>query len=320
MVLLDVQDLKTYYFTARGSVKAVDGISFQVNKGEALGLAGESGCGKTTVALSLMKILPHGGKIVGGKVFLNGENLVQLEDKQMRKRMRWKKISLVFQGAMNALHPCYRVGDQIVEAIMIHETHVKKKEAKEKAGKLLEMVGIESSRASSYPHELSGGMKQRAMMSMALACDPELLIADEPGTALDVIIQAQVLKLLKELKKRLDLGMILISHDLSIIAETCEKCAIMYAGKIMEYGDIVNLFKDPLHPYTKGLTRAFPSIKSAKRRMVSIPGFPPNLMSPPLGCRFHTRCPRVAEICRKEEPAFIEVRGKHYVACHRLDA
>lgn len=319
MPILDVQDLKTHYFTLRGSVKAVDGVSFQVDKGEALGLAGESGCGKTTVALSLLRILPSGGKIVGGKILFGEEDLVKLKEKQMRA-MRWKKISIVFQGAMNALNPLFKVGDQIVEAIRTHERKVKKKKAWERAKKLLETVGIEPSRATNYPHEFSGGMRQRGLIAMALACNPVLLIADEPGTALDVIVQAQVLKLMSELKDKLNLAMIMITHDLSIISETCEKAAIMYAGKIVEQGDIVTIFKEPLHPYTQGLIGAFPNIKAAKRRMSSIPGFPPDLLEPPTGCRFHPRCSRVMDICKKEEPKSIKVAGKHFVACHLITA
>ena len=316
MALLDVQNLKTYYFTLRGSVKAVEGVNFQVEKGKALGLAGESGCGKTTVALSILRILPLGGKILGGKILFKGEDLVRLKEDKMRKKVRWKGISIIFQGAMNALNPVYKVGDQIAEAILTHETNVGKKEAKDRTGKLLEMVGIEPSRADNYPHEFSGGMRQRALIAMSLACNPDLLIADEPGTALDVIVQAQTLRLMKELKDRLNLGMILITHDLSIIAETCEKCAIMYAGKVVESGDIVTIFKEPLHPYTQGLMAAFPSIKTAKREMTSIQGFPPDLLDPPSGCRFHPRCSYAMDICSKEEPRFMEVSGGHYVACH----
>lgn len=316
MVLLDVQDLKTYYFTLRGSVKAVEGVNFQVEKGKALGLAGESGCGKTTVALSILKILPSGGKILGGKILFNDKDLVEIDEKEMRKDVRWKGISIVFQGAMNALNPVYKVGDQIIEAISTHERDVSKKEATDRTGKLLEMVGIEPSRASNYPHEFSGGMRQRALIAMSLACNPELLIADEPGTALDVIVQAQVLKLLRELKDRLNLGMILITHDLSIIAEICDEIAIMYAGKIVEYGEIVTIFKESLHPYTQGLLHSFPSIKSAKMNMISIPGSPPDLLAPPTGCRFHPRCPYVKGICRKEDPKFVEVAENHYIACH----
>jgi peptide/nickel transport system ATP-binding protein len=319
MALLDVQDLKTHYSTLRGSVKAVDGVSFQVNKGESLGLAGESGCGKTTIALSLLRILPSGGEIVGGKILFGKEDLVKLEEKQMRK-MRWKEISIVFQGAMNALNPLFKVGDQIAEAIRTHEPKVKKKEAWKRTEELLETVGIEPSRATNYPHEFSGGMRQRALIAMALACNPDLIIADEPGTALDVIVQAQVLKLMGELKNRLNLSMIMITHDLSIISETCEKVAIMYAGKIVEQGDIVTIFKEPLHPYTQGLIGAFPNIKAAKRRMVSMHGSPPDLLEPPTGCRFHPRCSHVMDICKKEDPKSIKVAGNHYVACHLITA
>jgi len=319
MALLDVQNLKTHYSTLRGFVKAVDGVSFQVNKGESLGLAGESGCGKTTIALSLLRILPSGGEIVGGKILFGKEDLVKLEEKQMRK-MRWKRISIVFQGAMNALNPLFKVGDQIVEAIRTHELKVKKKEAWKRTEELLETVGIEPSRATNYPHEFSGGMRQRALIAMALACNPDLIIADEPGTALDVIVQAQVLKLMGELKNRLNLSMIMITHDLSIISETCEKVAIMYAGKIVEQGDIVTIFKEPLHPYTQGLIGAFPNIKAAKRRMISIHGSPPDLLEPPTGCRFHPRCSHVMDICKKEEPKSIKVAENHYVACHLITA
>jgi peptide/nickel transport system ATP-binding protein len=315
MALLEVQDLRTYYHTVRGPVKAVDGVNFQVEKGEALGLAGESGCGKTTVALSILRILPTGGKIVGGKVLFRGEDLINLKDEQMRA-VRWKGISIVFQGAMNALNPLFKVGDQIVEAIRLHEPKVKKKEAWERTEKLFETVGLEPSRAKHFPHEYSGGMRQRGLIAMALACNPGLLIADEPGTALDVIVQAQVLKLMSELKDKLNLGMILITHDLSIITETCEKVAIMYAGKIVERGDIVTIFKKPLHPYTQGLISAFPSIKATKRRMSSIHGSPPDLLNPPTGCRFHPRCPHTMDICKKQDPESLRLDRDHFVACH----
>ncbi len=318
IVLLEIRDLKTYYYTVRGPVKAVDGINFQVKKGEALGLAGESGCGKTTVALSVLRILPPGGKIVGGKILFGGEDLVELKDKQMRD-IRWKGISIVFQGAMNAMNPLFKVGDQIVEAIRFHEPKVKKKQAWERTEKLFETVGLEPSRANNYPHEFSGGMRQRGLIAMALACNPQLLIADEPGTALDVIVQAQVLKLMSELKDKLNLGMILITHDLSIISETCEKAAIMYAGKIVEQGDIVTIFKKPLHPYTQGLIGAFPSIKAAKKRMTSIHGSPPDLLNPPAGCRFNPRCPHAMDICKKEDPQTLKLAREHYVACHLVE-
>ncbi|MCJ7430871.1 ABC transporter ATP-binding protein [Candidatus Bathyarchaeota archaeon] len=316
MTLLDVQNLTTYYTIGRGSVKAVEGISFQLEKGEAMGLVGESGCGKTTAALSLLRILPYNGRIVTGKIVFKGTDIVQLSEDKLRKEIRWKGISLIFQGAMNALNPVYRIEEQIVEAIQLHESNVKKKEARERVGKLLEMVGVDKSRARNYPHEFSGGMRQRAMIAMALSSNPDIVIADEPGTALDVIVQAQVLKLLDELKKRLDLALLMITHDLSLVAEVCEKLAVMYAGNMAEYGNVLNLFKKPLHPYTQDLIGAFPNIHSAKRLMISIPGSPPDLLSPPSGCRFHPRCKYAMDICKKERPELKKVAENHYVACH----
>jgi peptide/nickel transport system ATP-binding protein len=316
MVLLDVQHLATYYTTLRGPVRAVEDVNFQLEKGEAMGLAGESGCGKTTVALSLLRILPYNGKIVRGKILLKDKDIVKLSESKIRKDIRWKSMSLIFQGAMNALNPVYKIENQIVEAIRIHEPNVSKGEAAERVGKLFEMVGVEASRAKNYPHEFSGGMRQRAMIAMALASNPDLVIADEPGTALDVIVQAQVLKLLNELKKSLNLSIIMITHDLSIITETCEKLVIMYAGNIAESGDIIAIHKKPLHPYTQDLISAFPDIHAEKRRMTSIPGIPPDLLQPPPGCRFHPRCKYAMDICRKEVPKFIEAGKNHYVACH----
>jgi len=317
MALLEVKNLKTYFKIKRGYVKAVDNISFQVEKGEAMGLAGESGCGKTTTALTILKILPPNGEIRGGKILFSGINLVEIPEEKMRKDIRWKGISIVFQGAMNALNPVYKVGDQIVEAIRLHE-NVTKEEATTRAKKLLELVGIEPSRFGNYPHEFSGGMKQRALIAMALSCNPLLMIADEPGTALDVVVQAQILKLLRELKDKLNFSMILITHDLSIIAEVCEKTTIMYAGKIVEHGSSVNIFKRPLHPYTSGLIAAFPNIKGPRTRVTSIPGIPPDLLHPPSGCRFHPRCKYAMDICKKKEPIEVEVEKDHYVACHLI--
>jgi len=318
MTLLDIKDLSTYYYTLRGPVKAVEHVSLQVQKGEAFGLAGESGCGKTTLALSILKILPPGGRIVGGKIFFKNMNLTDFDENEMREKIRWKSISLIFQGAMNALNPVFKVGDQIVEAIQIHEKNVKKDEAQERAEKLLEMVGIEPSRVNNYPHEFSGGMRQRALIAMALACNPDLLIADEPGTALDVVVQAQILRLMKELKEKLNLSIIMITHDLSIIAETCEKLAIMYAGNLVESGDVLTIFKEPLHPYTQGLIWAFPSIKSAKQEMFSIQGSPPNLLTPPSGCRFHPRCEYAMDICKKKIPDHTVLSNDHVVMCHLI--
>jgi len=318
MVLLEVKGLKTYFSTLSGDVKAVDGVTFDIEAGKATGLAGESGCGKTTTALSILRVLPTNGRIVDGKILFKGKDIVRLDEDVVREDIRWKEISIVFQGAMNALNPVYSIGDQIVEAITLHEPDVSKQEALERAGKLMELVGIDASRLSNYPHEFSGGMRQRAMIAMALACNPSMLIADEPSTALDVIVAAQVLRLLRELKKKLNLGMLLITHDLSIIAELCEKTAIMYAGKIMEYGDIVSVFKTPLHPYTQGLINAFPDITAERHQMASIPGTPPNLLNPPKGCRFHPRCKYAMDICKREIPPLIEVKKGHFVACHLI--
>ena len=316
MPVLEVEGLTTHYRILRGWVRAVENISFKVEQGEALGIAGESGSGKSTVALSLLKILPAGGVIRSGKILFEGQDLVPLSDAQMRK-IRWKGISIVFQGAMNAFNPVYKVGEQIAEAIKLHDEGVTGSDVKERVAKLLETVGIEASRANNYPHEFSGGMRQRALIAMALASNPTMLIGDEPGTALDVIVQAQTLKLLRDLKDRLGLSMILISHDLSIIAETCEKVAIMYAGKIVEYGDAVSIFKNPMHPYTQGLIKAFPSIKGERVRLSSIPGQPPDLLHPPPACRFNPRCPYVMDVCKKVEPLLeAHSESKHLVACH----
>jgi len=314
--VLQLDGLTTNYRTLRGWVRAAEDVSFTVEKGEALGLVGESGCGKTTVALSILKLLPSGGRIRRGKILFNGEDLVPLSDKEMRK-IRWKGISIVFQGAMNALNPVFKVRDQIVEAIRLHEPDVSKSDAKKRAEGLFEMVGVEPSRITNYPHEFSGGMRQRALIAMALAANPQLLIADEPGTALDVIVQAQVLQLMRSLKEKLGLSMVMISHDLSIVAEVCENVAIMYAGQLVEYGSAEAIFKEPLHPYTQGLIGAFPSIRGERKKLVSIPGQPPDLLSPPTGCRFHPRCPYAMDVCKKEKPQLKKVgSGNHYVACY----
>jgi len=313
--LLKVENLRMYYNTIRGNVKAVDDVSFTVSTRESLGLAGESGCGKTSAALSVMRLLPSNGRIVDGAITLDGDDITKMGDKEIRQKIRWKRISMIFQGAMNALHPTYTIGHQIAEAMLEHEA-INKKEALGRAGKLLEVVGIESQKTNRYPHELSGGMKQRVVTAMALACNPDLVIADEPTTALDVIVQAQVLRVMKELQSRLDLSWILITHDLSMIAETCTNAAIMYAGKIVEYGDVVPMFKEPLHPYTQKLILAFPSVIGPKMELSSIHGFPPDLLNPPKGCRFHPRCPQAMDICRTNDPPFVKSSKDQYVACH----
>jgi peptide/nickel transport system ATP-binding protein len=315
MSVLDVRGLKMFYSTLKGDVKAVDDVRLEMEKGEALGLVGESGCGKTTFALSIMRLLPWNGRIVDGKILFDGVDIIGMEEGKFNKDYRWKRLSYVFQGAMNALNPVFKVGDQIAEAITIHED-VEKDEALERARDLFKLVGIDPERVSSYPHELSGGMKQRAMIAMALACNPDFIIADEPTTALDVIVQAQTLQVMNELRKKLGLTMMLITHDLSVVAQICTTVAIMYAGKIVEYADIDTIFSNPAHPYTKALISAFPSIKESRRELNSIAGAPPNLLNPPTGCRFNPRCPQRMDVCTRQEPEYLDLGDRHFVACH----
>lgn len=314
MSLLEVKDLKTYFHTKEGIVKAVDGVTFTLEEGEAIALVGESGCGKTTTALSITKLLPQEGQIAGGNVLFNGDDLVKIPHGKMR-RTRWNDISIVFQGAMNSLNPVMKVGDQIIEAIMLHKGS-SRMEAKKKVKELFELVEINSERMDQYPHEFSGGMKQRAMIAMALACDPKLIIGDEPTTALDVMVQAQILNLLEKLRKDLNMSMILITHDLSVMGETCDKAAIMYAGKIVELGSVEDILDKHLHPYTEKLVQSFPDIYGSREMISSIPGSPPNLLNPPGGCLFHPRCEFATEECHSKEPVLKEVSPNHFVSCH----
>jgi len=314
MALLEVSELRTYFKTQEGVLKAVDGIDFVLDKGQAMGLAGESGCGKTTAALSIMKLLPANGYIASGSIQFMGQNMAKVTGDKLRA-IRWRDISIIFQGAMNALNPVKRVGDQIVEPILLHEK-VDEAVAEKRVKELFELVGINPNRIREYPHEFSGGMRQRVMIAMALACKPRLVICDEPTTALDVMIQAQILQLLKNLQRELELAMIIISHDLSVLAETCEFLCIMYAGKIVERSTAVEVFANPQHPYTKGLIGAFPNIKGDKKMPASIAGNPPNLIHPPVGCRFSPRCYMAADICQTEEPPLLEVLPGHFAACH----
>jgi peptide/nickel transport system ATP-binding protein len=315
--ILEVEDLVTHYLTMQGPVEAVSGISFTVDEGHTLGLAGESGCGKTTAALSIMGLLPSNGRVLGGRIVLDGEDLLKKDEGELRK-IRWKKISIVFQGAMNALNPVINVGEQIAEVILEKED-ITKEDAWKRVREIFDMVELEPSRVRDYPHEFSGGMRQRVMIAMALACYPKLVISDEPITALDVIVQNQILELMKGLQRRLNLSQILITHDLSVIAETCERVGIMYAGKLVEYAEAEPIFKRPLHPYTSLLIGAYPSIVGEKRVLNFIPGAPPNLIDPPKGCRFHPRCPYAREVCSVEEPAYLEEEPGHHAACHFVD-
>jgi len=312
--LIEVDHLKTYFDTRSGTVRAVDDVSWTLEKGESLGLAGESGCGKTTTALSIIRLLPKNGRIVDGHIRYSGKDLATIKESELR-RIRWKHIAIVFQGAMNALNPVKRVSWQIAEAIALHD-NMSFDEAQGRVVELLELVGINPARKDEYPHEFSGGMRQRVMIAMALACRPKIIIADEPVTALDVMIQAQILELLTKLQKELDLSMILISHDLSVIAQTCNKVAIMYGGKIAEYGPAQEVFLDPQHPYTQGLLRSFPDIYGPRDLPPWIPGQPPNLLEPPEGCRFHERCPLAFAECLVREPPLYETRPGHLASCH----
>lgn len=315
---LVVSDLQMHYKTRKGNVRAVDKVSFTLEPGRALGVVGESGCGKSSLGLTLLRLLPKNGEVVGGSIRLGDQELLQLTDEEFRKNVRWTKMSMVFQGAMNALNPVLTVGSQIAEAIVAHE-RTSKEEAAARARQLLEMVGINPDRYHHYPHQFSGGMKQRAVIAMALACNPQIVIADEPTTALDVMVQAQVLKAMADLRERLGLSMILVSHDLSVVAQTCDDVAVMYAGRIVEYGPVEEVFTNPLHPYTQGLTQAFPDIDAERAPIVSIPGTPPNLINPPAGCRFHPRCPLADEACRRIDPELAEKgRAGHKVACLKV--
>ena len=275
-------------------------MSFRLDQGEALGIAGESGCGKTTTALSLVRVLPSNANIVGGSIKLMGIDLVPKSENALR-RYRWREVSIVFQGAMNALNPVQRVRDQIAEPIE-ERLGASKSDARKRAGELLELVGIPRARGVAYPHELSGGMRQRAMIAMALACDPAIVIGDEPTTALDVMVQAQILELLESLRRKLGLSLILITHDLSVIAETCDRVMVMYAGRVAEEGPVAEVFTRPRHPYTQKLLAAFPNIHADRRTLEVIPGSPPDLRNPPPGCRFAPRCSFAMDICTEVVP------------------
>jgi oligopeptide/dipeptide ABC transporter ATP-binding protein len=311
--LLEVRDLKTYFRLESGTVRAVDGVSFRLDYGEALGIVGESGCGKTTTALSLVQILPSNGRIAGGEINLMGIDLVKKTENQLR-RYRWREISIVFQGAMNALNPVQRVIDQIAEPIE-QRLGESKATSLARARELLDLVGIPKQRGSAYPHELSGGMRQRAMIAMALACDPAIVIGDEPTTALDVMVQAQILELLERLRRELGLSLILITHDLSVVAETCDRALVMYAGRVAEEGSVGEIFRRPRHPYTQKLLSSFPNIRADRRTLDVIPGSPPDLRMPPPGCRFAPRCAFAMAVCSEVVPPEVTF-GDVRVACH----
>ena len=311
--ILRVADLTMHYLTRQGEVKAVDDVTFDLWHGQVLGLVGESGCGKTSVAMSLMKLLPDNARLIKGHVFFDGQDLVSMGEDEIR-RYRGRRIAMVFQAAMNSLDPVYRVGDQIIEAIETHAPDTTRAEATDKVAGLFRLVGLQPQFMERYPHEYSGGMRQRAVIAMALACEPDLIIADEPTTALDVIVQDRILRELKDIQRERNMSIIYITHDIGVVAEMTDQTAVMYAGKLVELGDTHEVFQAPIHPYTAGLLSAFPSIRGEKRPLVTLPGEPPNLIDPPQGCRFHPRCPYATEVCRREEPPLVR-RGDHWAAC-----
>ena len=313
VALLAVENLTMHYTTTKGDVQAVDDVSFELAKGESLGLVGESGCGKTSAAISILKLLPENAKILDGHIYFKEQDLVPLPEKEIRK-IRWKGISMVFQAAMNSLNPVYRVGDQLIEAIQAHEK-IDKEEARKRVAELFQLVDLDPERMDHYPHEYSGGMKQRAVIAMALACNPDIIIADEPTTALDVIVQDRILHEMDKIRERLNMGMIYISHDIAVIAEVSDRIGVMYAGKMVEFADTVTIFKRPAHPYTHALMNAFPSLLGEKRDLQMIVGEPPDLLDPPSGCRFHPRCPYVTPVCEREEPRWEELEPNHFIAC-----
>ena len=321
-LILSVHDLTMHYTTRKGDVSAVDGVSFDLAKGQSLGLVGESGCGKTSIAFSLMRLLPENGKIKDGYIMIDGKDLVAMDYEEVLK-YRWKKIAMVFQAAMNALNPVYTVGDQIIEAMELHLGDVTREVARERIAGLFNLVGLDPALMDRYPHEFSGGMRQRAVIAMALSCDPDIIIADEPTTALDVIVQDRILKRIRTLQKELNMAMVYISHDIAVIAEVSDRIGVMYAGRMAELADATDIFERPMHPYTYALIGAFPSIKGKRRELKTLPGEPPDLLDPPSGCRFHPRCPYATEVCREKQPDFMPVNGAsradltqgHYVAC-----
>jgi len=317
MALLEVRDLVVEFGVPSGSARAVDGLSFDVDAGEAVGLVGESGCGKTTTALAIMRLLPDNGRLARGSIRFAGEELTTLELAAFRQR-RWTQMSIIFQGAMNALNPVRRVGDQVLEPISLHEPAISRDAAWTRVGELFEMVGINPDRRRDYPHQFSGGMRQRVMIAMALACRPRLVIGDEPTTALDVMVQAQILELLEDLRRELGLAIILITHDLSVVAETCDRAVVMYAGQLAETGSVALLHDRPLHPYSVRLLGSVPDIRGERVLPEGIPGQPPSPESPVSGCRFHPRCDHAMARCVIDVPTERGFGPAHRVACHAV--
>jgi len=318
MPLLSVRNLKTYFQTEDGEVPAVDGVSFDLEAGETLGIVGESGCGKSVTSLSIMRLIPSPpGRIAGGEIIFDGEDLLKKTPAEMRK-IRGNEISMIFQEPMTSLNPVFTIGDQIMEAIILHQK-LSKKEARERAIEMLRLVGIPSpeQRVDEYPHQLSGGMRQRVMIAMALSCNPRLLIADEPTTALDVTIQAQILELLQRLQEEFGMAIIMITHDLGVVAGMVDRVIVMYAGKVVEEAPVRELFRNPLHPYTIGLLGSIPKLHQAQERLQTIEGVVPSPFNMPRGCRFHPRCPYARPACEEAQPPLMELAPGHFAACIR---
>jgi peptide/nickel transport system ATP-binding protein len=317
-MLLSIKNLKTHYRIKDGIVKAVDGVSLSVQEDEVFGLAGESGCGKSTLIRTIMRLIPQTAIVSADELSYQGQDLLPISDKEYRDKILWREISLVPQSAMNSLNPVYRVGKQIVEAIKTH-SDLSDSDARAKVDKLFRGVGLQPALTRNYPHEFSGGMRQRAMIAMSLALDPGLIIMDEPTTGLDVLVQERILRELKEIRQKSAASIFLITHDISVIAEMSDRIGIMYAGRIMEQADAMELFNEPFHPYTLGLKNAFPSIKALERELISIPGSPPNLIEDIPGCVFAFRCPFVIAECKETRPPDLEVKSDHFVHCIRTD-
>jgi peptide/nickel transport system ATP-binding protein len=316
--LLSVRGLTVEYQMDAGDFRAVEDLTFKLDKGKSVGLVSESGCGKTTAMLAVLRLLPEVGRIVKGKVYFNNNDLLRVPVSEM-ENYRWNNISMIFQGAMNALNPTRSVGSQIAEAMQIHHQGSKPYIQKE-VGRLLDLVGISQDRASQYPHEYSGGMRQRAMIAMALACRPDIVIADEPTTALDVMIQAQILELLQDLQSELNLSIIIVTHDLGVVAELCDDVVVMYGGWLVENASVDVIFNNPRHPYTQRLLAAFPDIENPGDELASIPGHPPSLQNPPPGCRYQTRCHEAVDRCAIEIPGLYEISPAHVVRCLRVES
>lgn len=315
--LLDIRDLHIEYLTPRGSVRAVDGVSFSIQPGEVFGLAGESGSGKSTVAHGILRVLRPPAVITGGQVLVKGEDVLQMSDEELEP-LRWRDVSMVFQSAMNSLNPVARVSDQITDVLITHE-QISMAEARQRAGELFDIVNIDRKRLDAYPHELSGGMRQRAVIAIALALKAPLLIMDEPTTALDVVVQKDILQQIQQLKDKLGFSILFITHDLSLMVEFSDRIGIMYAGKLVELAPAKEILNEPLNPYTQGLLGSFPPLVGEKIRLTGIPGSPPDLAAPPAGCRFHPRCPLAVVQCREAVPALRQVRPAHWAACHLVE-